>query len=60
MYVFDPTGWWNGASQHLISQETNKARTRLYLIKSLSDAPMIIEVGFFLLILRLLHFSLRL
>ena len=59
MYVFDPTGWWNGASQH-ISQEMNKKRTMLYLIKSLSKAPIVIEVGFFRLILRLLHFSRKL
>jgi len=59
MYVFDPTWWWNRASQHLIRQETNKKRTMLYLIKSRCKASMIIEVGFFLLNLRLLYFSLR-
>jgi hypothetical protein len=60
VYVFDPTGWWNRPSQHLINQETSKRRRILYLIKSLCKGPMVIEVGFFLLILKLLYFSLRL
>jgi hypothetical protein len=57
MYVFDPTGWWNRASQDLISQETSKKMRMMYLIKSLFKASMVIEVGFFLLIVRLLYFS---
>jgi len=59
MYVFDPIRWWNRASQALISQETNKKRGMLYLIKSLYEASMVIEVCSFLLMVRLLYFSLR-
>jgi hypothetical protein len=60
MHAFDPTRWWNGASQDLISQQTNKKMRMLYLIKSLCKASMVIEMGLFLLILRLLYFSLTL
>jgi hypothetical protein len=48
------------ARPHQPKDEPKKKGGMLYLIKSLCKASMVIEVGFFLLILKLLYFSITL